>query len=209
MTFETNNSFTQNDYEIEKREVLFQGFLRLVRYHLKFKLFKGGFSPTVIRELVERQAAVGVLPYDPISGHVVLIEQFRPGALSNPESPWLLEIIAGVFRPNESPKDVIYREAIEEAGCELLDLYPICEYFVSPGAANEYIHLFCGRIDSKCAGGIHGLLEENEDIKSIVLPLEEALLLLQKGKIKTAPAIISLQWLLLNHEWLKQLWQTK
>lgn len=203
------NTFTQNDYEIVKREVMYDGFFRMACYQLRYRLFNGGWSQVVKRELLERPSAVGILMYDPILDHVVLIEQFRPGSLSNPESPWLIEIVAGVLTPAENPREVVVREANEEAGCEVLDLYPICEYFVSPGGSNEYFWLFCGRIDASDTGGIHGLQDENEDIRTFTLSVDEALMMLQEGKIKTSPAIISLQWLQLNREWLKQLWQTK
>jgi ADP-ribose pyrophosphatase len=209
MQEEYTNSFTQNDYEIIKREVPYQGIFRVARYQLRFRLFNGGFSQVVVREVFERKSAVGVLLYDPILDQVVLIEQFRPGAIGNPQSPWLIEVVAGVIEPNEDAKNLAIREAKEEADCEILDLYPICEYFVSPGGSNEYFQLFCGRIDASSAGGIHGLEEENENIRTFTLPLEQAFMLLQEGKIKTSPAIISIQWLKLNHEWLKHLWQIK
>ncbi len=203
------NTFTQNDYEIVKREVPYQGVFRMARYQFRFRLFNGGWSQVIIREVMERKSASGVLLYDPLLDQVVLIEQFRPGAMANPQSPWLIEIVAGIIDANEDPKRVADRETQEEAGCEILDLYPICEYFVSPGGSTEYFHLYCGRIDSSNAGGIHGLAEENEDIRTFTLPTDEAFMLLTEGKIKTSPAIISLQWLQLNREWLKQLWQIK
>ena len=209
MSEEIFNSFTQSDYEIVKREVLYQGFLRLTRYQLRFRLFNGGFSQLLAREVLERQSAAAILPYDPILDRVVLLEQFRPGALANPQSPWLVEIPAGIYDTTEKPEKVAKRESQEEVGCEILDIYPICEYFVSPGGSNEYLHLYCGRIDASEVGGIHGIPEEGEDIRTMVLPVDDAFTLMQEGKIKTSPAIISLQWLQLNREWLKQLWQTK
>lgn len=203
-------NFTQNDYEFVKREVLYEGHFRMARYHLRFRLFNGGWSNNITREVMERPSAVAILLYDPILDRVVLIEQFRPGSLANPHSPWLLEIVAGVIGKEEKhPDAVAKREAREEAGCEVLDIYPICEYFVSPGGSNEYIWVFCGRIDASNVDGIYGLKEENEDIRTFTLSVDEALTLIQEGKIKTSPAIISLQWLQLNREWLKQLWQTK
>jgi ADP-ribose pyrophosphatase len=209
MSEEKLNSFTQNDYEIVKREVPYQGVFRMARYSLRYRLFNSGWSHTVIREVMERKSAVAILPYDPVLDYIVLIEQFRPGAMANPVSPWLIETVAGVIEADEQPADVAFREAQEETACEVLDLYPICEYFVSPGGSNEYLWLFCGRVDASDTGGIHGLKEENEDIRTFTLPADEAFMLVQEGKIKTSPAIISLQWLQLNREWLKQLWQTK
>jgi ADP-ribose pyrophosphatase len=202
-------SFSQDDYHITKRELLYQGVFRLVRYHLRHRLFKNTWSHVFTREILERKSATAVLPYDPILDQVILIEQFRAGVLSRSESPWLIEVVAGIYDDNEQPADVAKRESFEEAGCNILDLYPICEFFVSPGGSNEYLHLFLGRVDATNAGGIYGLPDENEDIQAIVLPAEEAFMLLQKGKIKTSPAIICLQWLQLNRNWLRELWQTK
>ena len=206
MTKNRLTPFTQNDYLIEKREVVYQGIFRVATYHLRFRLFNGDMSETVIREVFERKSVVALLPYDPTNDTVILIEQFRPGALANPQSPWLMEIIAGTFDANEKPKEAAHRETLEESGCEILDLLPICEYFVSPGGSNEYLFLFCGHVHTNNAGGIFGVQAEHEDIRNIILPIDEALIMLQKGQIKTPPAIIGLQWLQLNKEWLKQLW---
>lgn len=210
MDEKTKNRFTQDDYEIVEREVPYQGIFRLARYHLRYKLFNGDWSRTVLREVLERRSAVAVLPYDPNTDTVVLIEQFRPGALSNPQSPWLIEIVAGVLDNHGEPaEELAIREAKEEAGCEILDLYPICEYFVSPGGSNEYIKVFAGKVDASQVCGIHGLSEEDEDIRVTCYSADDAFKLLQQGEIRTSPAITSLLWLQLNREWLKQLWRTK
>jgi ADP-ribose pyrophosphatase len=208
MSEKITTAFTKKDVEILKRDVLHQGFFCTARYHLRFKLFDGSWSNVILREMMERKSAVGVLPYDPILDRVVLIEQFRPGALSHPVNAWLLEIIAGLFDPHENSESVVKREAQEEAGCNILDLHPICEFFVSPGGSNEYFKLFCGRVDASQAEGIFGLPEENENIRAFSLSREEAYKLIQAGKIQTSPAIIALQWLQIHHAWLRTLWQT-
>jgi len=206
---ENSTTFTQNDYEITKREVLYQGFFRLVRNHIRHLKYDNTWTLEFSREILERPSAVAVLPYDPVLDRVILIEQFRAGALANPGSPWLTEVIAGIYRAPDHPMDVIQREALEESGTELLDLFKICEYFVSPGGCDEHIILYCGRVDASSAGGVFGLADEFEDIRAFSIPLDEAIELLREGKIKTSPAIIALQWLQLNREWLRQLWQTK
>ncbi len=206
---ETLTSFSQNDYEIVKREILCEGFMRLARYTIIHRKFDGSWTDKFQRDICERSPAAAVLPYDPVLDQVVLIEQFRAGAISNPQSPWLIEIIAGLYEATEKPADVVIREAKEEGGCKILDLYPISQYFVSPGGGNETLALFCGRVDASETGGIHGLANESEDIRCFTISLDEAYAMIQEGKIKTSPAIISIQWLMLNREWLKQLWQTK
>ncbi len=193
-------------YEIIEREVGYQGFFRLERYRLRHELFSGGVSGVLTRELFERGHAAAVLPYDPERDAVVLIEQFRVGALDDAHGPWLLEIVAGVMEEGESAKDLVRREAMEEAGCVIHELQPICEFLVSPGGTSERISLFCGRVDSRQAGGVHGVHEEGEDIRVHVLPLSEALRDVAQGKIRSASPIIALQWLALHRDELRERW---
>lgn len=202
-------SFTHNDYEVIKREVLYQGIFRLARYHLRQRRFNGEWSEAYTREVFERQSATAILPYDPILDRVILIEQFRVGAISNPQSPWLLEIVAGICNEGDQPEEMAKQEALEEAGSQILDIYPICGFYASPGGCNEFVNLYCGRVDATEIGGVHGNEYENEDIRAFTISVDEAYQLIQEGKILTPPAIIALQWLLLNREWLKQLWQKK
>ena len=199
---------THLNYEISQRDVLQSGYFRYVRNQVRFELFNGGWSDTVTRETLERSSAIGVLPYDPVLDRIVLIEQFRIGATYALEpSPWLVEIICGCIEENETLTEVAHREAAEEAGCVIDALHPICDYFVSPSCSNEYIHLFCGKINASNIDGVHGLAEESEDIRAFTMPALEAFMLVRSGQIKTAPAIIALQWLQLNRDWLRSIWQ--
>lgn len=199
--------FNHDDYEIVEREVLYDGVFRLCRYHIRYRLFDGGWSETINREVLERSSAAAVLPYDPRLDQVVLIEQFRPGALAYPPGPWLIEVVAGIIDINEKPSEVAIREAYEEAGCTIQTLYPINNYFVSPGGCNEYVHLYCGKINASAVGGVHGLQDESENIRAYAMPAEQAFEALCNGQIKTAPAIIALQWLQINRQMLRALWQ--
>jgi ADP-ribose pyrophosphatase len=191
-----------NDVEILNHTLVYQGHFRLEKYQLRFRLFAGGWSQPVTRELFSRGTSAGVLPYDPYLDKVVLIEQFRIGALGGAQSPWLQEIVAGVVELNEAPEAVVKREAQEEAGLELLDLQPICKYWVSPGATSEQISLFCATVDSTHASGVYGLIEEGEDIKVKVLSAQDAFAAVEAGKINNASSIIALQWLQLHHSFL-------
>jgi ADP-ribose pyrophosphatase len=193
--------------EILEKTVCYDGFFRLERYRLRHRLFSGAWSRVLTRELFERGHAAAVLPYDPVLDMVVLVEQFRIGALEAPGDPWLLEIVAGVIdHPGETPEDVARREAVEEANCQLQEVIHICDYFVSPGGTSERISLFCGKVDASGAGGLCGLAVEEEDIRVIVLPFVEAIEQLHAGKINSAAPIIALQWLQLNHDQLRARW---
>ena len=98
------------------RQLRYSGFFELTEIRLKPDLFDGGESPVLTRELLFRHHAAAVLPYDPVRDEVVLIEQFRIGAGEDPTGPWLYEIIAGLREPDESAEELVYREALEEAG---------------------------------------------------------------------------------------------
>ncbi|MFQ5469532.1 MAG: NUDIX domain-containing protein [Gammaproteobacteria bacterium] len=193
-------------FEILEQTVCHDGFFRIERYKLRHQLFSGGWSDVLIRELFERGHAAAVLPYDPVRDEVVLIEQFRVGAMEDGRGAWLLEVVAGVIEEGETPNDVACREAIEEAGSTITGLIPVCDYLVSPGGTSERIALFCGKVDTKNVGGIHGLANEGEDIKVSVMSFYDALSLLKSGKIYSASPIIALQWLALNRDNVRKQW---
>lgn len=193
--------------EIVAHETCYSGFFRMERYRLRHRLFDGSWSRELTRELFERGHAAAVLLYDPRRDAVVLVEQFRIGALAHPEGPWLQEIVAGVIDDvHETPAEVARREAVEEANCQIQDLVHICDYYVSPGGTSERISLFCGKIDATGVGGIHGLAEETEDIRVTVVPFTEAIAQMQAGTINSAAPIIALQWLQLNHDAMRRRW---
>jgi ADP-ribose pyrophosphatase len=197
------------DFQVVDKSIVYSGFFRMEKYRLRHRLFSGEWSAEMQRECMERGHAVAVLPYDPIHDRVVLLEQFRIGAIEHSGGPWLLEIVAGIIGPQETKAEVARREAKEEANCELLDMIPILETLVSPGGTSESVALYCGRIDSAGLGGVHGLAEEHEDIRVHVLPRSEAVTLLQSGRIKSAPTIIALQWLELNRQTLLDRWKDR
>lgn len=203
-----HNSFTSNDVEILSEENVFNGFFQIKRLSLKHKLYAGGWSETMQRELFYRRPVGAVLPYDPIRDEVVLIQQFRVGALTQ-QNPWLTELVAGITEPNESVEAMIHREAHEEAGIELLELVKLYQYWVSPGGSCENLTLFCGRVDASNAGGIHGLAHEHEDIQVITMRSQEAINAIEDGTINNAATIIALQWLALNKNTIFQTVETK
>lgn len=192
--------------EILERETAFEGFFRIERFRLRHGLFAGGLSGIITRELFERGNSAAVLLYDADRDEVVLTEQFRIGALGAPGGAWLMEIVAGMVEPGERGEDVARRESQEEANAPVEDLIPICEYIVSPGGSSERVSLFCGRVDTSELGGIHGLDEEDEDIRVHVIPFDEAFSMIETGTINSAMPIIALQWLALNRDSVRDRW---
>ena len=158
------------------------------------------------REVFERGNAAAVLLYDPDRDTVVLIEQFRIGAYAAGTEPWQIEVVAGIIEPGEDAAEVVRREAVEEAGREIRDLVTIGTFLMTPGGSSETLAMFCGRVNSEGAGGIHGLDHEQEDIRVFVVSPEEALRRTMAQPCPNANTVIALQWLMLNRADLKGRW---
>ena len=190
--------FTRDDVDIIRSEQLYKRFFRVEKIYLRHKLFKGGWGKEIGRELFVRGEAVAVLLYDPVMDAVGMIEQFRIGALDEPNGPWCYEVVAGMVEVGEQPEEVALRELAEEANVSPYAMEYICNYLSSPGGSDEKLHLYCALCDLNGAGGIYGLPEEGEDIRVHVFPVEEVFAQLLNGSFNNAAALICLQWLQLN-----------
>lgn len=199
-------TFAKKDVEIIARETLYRGFFSLDLYRFRHRLFNGEMSGEVRREIFERGHAAVLLPYDPVRDEVVLVEQIRIAAYDSSESPWLLEMIAGMIEEGESVEDVARREAVEEAGLVVGRTKPVLSYLASPGGTSERLSILVGEVDASLAEGIHGLAEENEDIRVHVVSREQAYQCVEEGSIDNAASVIALQWLQLHYEQLRKEW---
>jgi ADP-ribose pyrophosphatase len=193
-------------YKILETNPVYRGFLKINRYLLKHDLFLGGEVEPLVRERLEDIGAVSVLLYDPHLDKVVLVEQFRIGAVGFEHPPWLLETIGGLQSDGESDESVARREALEEADCQIGRLVQICEFMVSPGISVDRIKLFCGEVDASNANGVHGLDHEGEDIRVIVMDADKAIAELYQGRANSTSIIIALQWLAMHKQHLRNEW---
>jgi ADP-ribose pyrophosphatase len=184
----------------------YQGYFQMDLYRLRHRKFDGGWSAPMSREVFERGHAAAVLLYDPDRDAVVLIEQFRIGAYAAGTEPWMIEVVAGIIEPGEDAAEVVRREAIEEAGRPVQDLVTIGTFLMTPGGSSETVAMFCGRVDSEGAGGIHGLDHEGEDIRAFAMSAEAALDRVLAQERPNAITVITLQWLLLNRADLQSRW---
>jgi len=193
-------------YELVERDPVYRGFLKINRYRLRHELYQGGESEVLIRERIEGLRAAFVLLYDPKVDRVVLVEQFRIGAVGGRPNPWLLETVGGYVPEGESDESVARREALEEANCPIARIERICEFLVSPGISVDRIALFCGEVDSTDAGGVHGLDHEGEDIRVVVMDAQEAIAELYGGRADSTGILIALQWLSMHRVSLRERW---
>jgi ADP-ribose pyrophosphatase len=197
--------FNCNDVEVLGRETLYQRFFRVEKISLRHKLFKGGWSKSINREIFLRGNAVAVVLYDPVNDLIGVIEQFRIGAMDEVNGPWCYEVVAGMVEDGEEPEAVARRELLEEANVTPYHIEFICDFLSSPGGSDEKLFLYCALSDLTGAGGVHGLTDENEDIHLHCFAAEEVFAELLKGSFNNAAALICLQWLQMNRERLRKI----
>jgi ADP-ribose pyrophosphatase len=193
-------------FEVLECAAAYRGYFRVDQYRIRFEQYRGGMGEPIEREVFERGHAAVLLPYDPVRDQVVLVEQFRIGALEAPGGPWVLEPVAGIIELGEVAEGVVRREAEEEAGLAVLDLVHIADYLVSPGGTSERHSLYCGRVDAAQAGGIFGLDEEGEDIRTAVFDFDRAMAAATEAPVGVAALLIAMQWLALNRDALRKRW---
>lgn len=196
--------------EILDKKTLYKKFFRVDEYTLRHPLYNGGMSRAFKREVMDRGHAVGILLYDAVQDKIALVEQFRCGVFLNGEDPWMLECVAGMIdHENETPQEVACREAREEAGAEVMKIEPITQYYSSPGGITEKLTVFCGLVDVNTLPAYAGLDSETEDIRVVVMSVDEAREKLKNGQINNAITLIAIQWLLLNKQSLREKWGIK
>ena len=207
MANKSRTQFTHDDVRLKPVENLYNGFFKINLYQFQHALFAGGESEVIRREILERGDAVAVLPYDPVTEQVLLIEQIRIGAIKSKHTPWLLECIAGMTDGSEDYESVVKKEAFEEAGLNLTELEFMLSYLSSPGGTTERLFLYLAHADlSQMSTGIYGLETEGEDIKTHIMHVDEALQRLNRGEIDNAATVICLQWLALNRDRIRKKW---
>ena len=192
--------------EIVRRERLYDGFVTLDLLEVRHELFAGGMSAPLRREVLGQRRAVAVLPWDPRTDRVVLVEQFRAGLVDEGPGAWSLEAVAGLLDAGEASEAAAVREVREETGLEVAHLAAAGSYHSSPGVTTERVSCFVAEVTAPGGGGLHGLAAEHEDIRAHVMPRAEAVACLEDGRITVANTVVPLQWLCLNHERLRQAW---
>ncbi|MDX8404741.1 MAG: NUDIX domain-containing protein [Mariprofundus sp.] len=179
-------------YRVISKQSLYQGFFKMDAWEVEHERFDGG-KQTVLRENMERGDAAAILLFDPHTGKVLLLEQFRIGPVLREDNPWLIEIVAGMVDAGESVEQAIIREAREEAGFVPYQTTWLGRYYTTPGACSERIDLYLGLVDSNTpVGDGGGLDEEHEDIRSFWVSKEEAMQMLANGRIASGAPMLAL-----------------
>jgi ADP-ribose pyrophosphatase len=140
------------DVVIESEQRVWSGRFPLDVVKFRHRRFDGTMSDTRTWELWRRGQAAALLPYDPIADALVLIEQFRFPAFAAGIEATLVELPAGLCEDNEAPADTIRREMREEMHLAADRVERIGGYMLTAGGADEFCHLYAGRVTAPPAG---------------------------------------------------------
>lgn len=184
--------------EVVSRHERYGRFFSVEEISLRHRLYSGGWSPVLDREVFISADAALLLPYDPVTDSVLLISQFRMGPMARGQAQaWMLEPVAGRVDAGESPADAARREAIEEAGLEVQTLYPLPGHYPTPGANSEFFYPFIATVDlsARASGEGFGLEEEGEDIATHIIARAELMRLAMDGQLQCGPLMTMALWL--------------
>lgn len=188
-------------------ELLAEGYFRFERITLQTDTFAGKTSERMYREVLRSGTAVAVLLYDPTAHSVVLIEQFRVGAwLNGLPSSWILECVAGRIDEGETSEAAARREAREETNCRVEKLEFVGSYLSTPGISDEMVDVYVGQVDSTEVGGVHGEEDEQEDIRTVILSVDEAIAAADRGVVVNVMCAVALFWFARHGDSLRQRW---
>ncbi|OJU35480.1 MAG: GDP-mannose pyrophosphatase [Alphaproteobacteria bacterium 65-37] len=157
-----------------------------------------GSWQTLSRETYDRGNGATLLPFDPVKRTILLTRQFRYPAYVSGHDDLLIEAAAGLL-DGESPENRIRLEVEEELGLRLQDVRKVFACFMSPGSVTEQLHFFVGQYDASMrlsAGG--GARDEGEDIEVMELTVDEALQMIQDGRICDGKTVMLIQYAALN-----------
>lgn len=202
------------DVVIESEQRVWSGRFPLDVVKFRHRRFDGAMSGTRTWELWRRGHAAAMLPYDPVSDTVVLIEQFRFPALASGIDPVLVELPAGLCEDDEDPAATIRREMREEMNLDADLTERIGGYMLTAGGADEYCHLYVGRVIAPAADGegivgFGGEASEHEDIRVRVWDAQAAIDTAFAGFFTNSTTVIALFWLASKRDSLRQKWMTR
>ncbi len=196
---------------IERQDTVWSGRFGVDVVRFRHRRFDGTMSGPRTWELFRRGRAAAMLPYDPWTDQVVLIEQFRLPALAAGVEPVMVEVPAGLCEAGEAPEATIRREIVEETGIAADLVLPMLDVLLTAGGSDERCTLFAGRVHAPATGAdgvgtTAGLAAEHEDIRIRVLAAGQAIENAADGQYANSVTVLALLWLGARRDRLRTAW---
>jgi ADP-ribose pyrophosphatase len=132
---------------------------------------------------IRHPGSIAVVPL--LDDHTVVMElQYR-----HPVGDYLFEIPAGTMESGESPLECAQRELMEETGFRAQEFIKLGKIHIIPAYSDEEIHVFIANGLTQAKQD----LDPDEIIEVVTYPLEQAIQMIDEGKITDALTILSIQ----------------
>ncbi len=166
----------------KRSQVIFRGSIFRVRRDLVVEPALRGkrASPPVIREIVEHQGSVVVLPVL-ADGRVLLVRQYRHAT-----GGFLWELVAGGIDRGEKTLNAARRELKEETGFAARRFERLVSFFPTPGFLTEQMHLY--RATGLRPGAAQP--EDDEALEVRAFSRRELERMLRRGALRDAKTIL-------------------
>lgn len=145
-----------------------------------------GHGAAVVRDYVRHPGAVAVIAMDD-EGRVLLQRQYR-----HPVGSLLWEPPAGLLDGDgEGLRDAAARELAEEADLVAAEWDVLVDYYTTPGSSDEAIRIFLARgLTAVPEHERHEREDEERDMASVWLPLDEAVEAVLGGRVHNPSAVV-------------------
>ena len=178
--------------KIQKSKVLSDDWYTLKKYTYDYRMNNGEWE-TRRREVYDRGNGSAILLYNQEKGTVILTRQFRmPTFVNGNQTGMLIEIPAGLL-DFDHPEAAIIRETEEETGYRVKSVKKVFEAYMSPGSVTEILYCFVAAYDESMkvhnGGGV-----DQEEIEVMEMPFEDALAMIEDGRICDGKTIMLLQY---------------
>jgi len=163
--------------EILKSETVFRGRA----FKIQHELVQRPNGPQTY-DTVHHIGAVAIMPVDSDS-RILFVRQYRHAARRR-----LLELPAGTLEDGEPVEDTAQRELREEVGMAPGRLTKLADFFLAPGYSTERMYIFVAEdLHPESLPG-----DEDEDLETERLSLEEAFAAIHSGEIEDAKTMLGL-----------------
>jgi nudix-type nucleoside diphosphatase (YffH/AdpP family) len=189
---------------LESRCLLKSAAVQVEEHHFRYKRRDGEWSPVMTRNTVSRGDAAAVILFERGPDRLHFVRQFRYPAY-DPADPrddgWLIELVAGMVDPGETPEDCIIREVAEETGFVIEAPRLIGRFYLSPAASRERAYLYYAEVSPErrappSADGVPGHYgTSDEDIETISMSIDEFLMRVERMDIADAKTLAAAEYL--------------
>lgn len=195
--------------EILERKTIYKGWGHFEDITYRQRTFDGAWSDPTNRQTYTPSGpgeVAAALAYDPVKDVLVLNEEFRVGGHLKGYLGWFLELSAGHVDKGEAPEQAVTRELMEETGLTAKRVEPIVNFCSCPSFYVERYYLYLAEVDSTQRRALTGEAHEGELIRTHVVPVSEALAMLDAGKIENSHLLIALHWFARHYEDIRKRW---